>query len=119
LSLITISNAPLTCFLGSSDTAIAIIFGVLGTIINLLGILIAYLTLRAMTIENHIPQPSRMLQSKHQLLDLKGFDKFILAEEPRPQHLVHVHKHTHTFDRTDAEEDIVRRGVRQYWWERS
>jgi hypothetical protein len=61
-----------------------------------------------MNVENHIPQPSRMF-IKHQLLDLKGSDKFIIAEEPRPQQLLYVHKHTHTFNRTEAEDDIVRR----------
>lgn len=49
---LTIPNPLLTCLPVSSDTAIAIAFGVLGTAINLLGILLAYLTLRAMTIEN-------------------------------------------------------------------
>jgi len=109
LQPVTLSNPPLTYLLGSSDIAIAIIFGVLGTIINIFGILIAYLTLRAMNVENHIPQPSRMF-TKHQLSELKGSDKLIVAEEPRPQQLLYVHKHTHTFNHTDAEDDIVRRG---------
>lgn len=42
----------------SSDTAITIAFGVLGTAINLFGILIAYLTLRAMIVENRTYRPS-------------------------------------------------------------
>ena len=112
-------QCPLTCLLGSSDTAITIIFGVLGIIINILGILIAYLTLRAMAVENHTSQPSRMFTKHQPNFKIQRFDKFIVAEGPRPQQLLHVHKHTHTFNRTDAEEDIVRRGVGQYWWEKS
>jgi hypothetical protein len=55
---LNIPNPLLTCLPVSSDTIIAIAFGVLGTAINILSTLLAYLTLRAMIIENRACQHS-------------------------------------------------------------
>jgi hypothetical protein len=59
--------------------------------------------LRAMTVGNHLPQAS----------ELKSSDKFIVAEEPRPQQL-HLHEHRHTFNHMDKEHIGVRRRDGRY-----
>jgi hypothetical protein len=106
-----IYNTLLTILPVSSDTAIAIAFGVLGTAINIFGIIIAYLTLRAMNIENrtsHHPYWSENISFDIRNEDLKRPNELVIAEERRPQRF-HVHEHMHTFGRRDTENNVVRR----------
>jgi hypothetical protein len=79
--------------------------------INIFGIVIAYLTLRAMNIENrasHHPYCPENISFDMRNEELKRPDKLVTAEESRPQRF-HVHEHTHTFDRRDTENNVVRR----------
>jgi hypothetical protein len=79
--------------------------------INIFGIIIAYLTLRAMNIENRAPHHSyypENISFDMRNEELKRSDKLVTTEEPRPQRF-HVHKHTHTFGRRDTENNVVRR----------
>ena len=107
----TIYNTLLTLLPVSSDTAIAIAFGVLGTAINIFGIIIAYLTLRAINTENRTsyhPYCPKNISFDMRNEDLKRSDKLVIAEAPRPQPC-HIHEHTHTFGRRDTENNVVRR----------
>jgi uncharacterized membrane protein len=96
-------DSLVTIIIASSDTIITLVFGVLSTIISLLGIFIGYLTLRAMALENSMHSSSALPSSTfiHTLIVPSH-----IVNKPNPlikgsnlrdleHRRIHRHQHTH------------------------